>query len=74
MEKNMKNAATGSQMPLFSEPREQGHREWSMFNVVRHDPVGAFRVLTPRKNTTPRYPNVLHISRQPRRITPIFAR
>jgi len=74
MEKNMKNVATGSQMPLFSEPREQGHREWSTFNVVRHDRVGAFRVLTPRKNTTPRYPNVLHISRQPRRITPIFAR
>jgi len=61
-------------MPLFSEPKEGGHREWSTFNVVRHDHTGMFRVLSPRKNTTPRYPNILHISRQPRRITPIFAR
>ena len=61
-------------MPLFSAPKEEGHREWSTFNVVRHDHAGMFRVLSPRKNTTPRYPNILHISRQPRRITPIFAR
>ena len=44
-------------MPLFSEPREQGHREWSMFNVVRHDPVGGVRVPTPPTNTHPPLPH-----------------
>jgi len=61
-------------MPLFSAPQEQGHRGWSTFNVVKHDIVGAFRVLTPRKHETPRYVNILHISRQPRRMTFRLAR
>ncbi|OGG51493.1 hypothetical protein A3C18_03115 [Candidatus Kaiserbacteria bacterium RIFCSPHIGHO2_02_FULL_54_11b] len=70
----MKNAASENQMPLFSTPREQGHREWSTFNVVKHDQAGMFRVLTPRKHETPRYPNIVHINRYPRHITPTFAR
>jgi len=70
----MKNATSENQMTLFSEPCEQGHQEWSTFNVVRHDHAGMFRVLSPRKHETPRYPNVVHISRLPRRLTPTFAR
>lgn len=65
---------TESQMPLFSAPQEQGHREWSTFNAVRHDLAGAFRVLTPRKHEVPRYPNTVHITRYPRRIALRFAR
>lgn len=61
-------------MPLFSTPREQGSREWSTFNVMQHDRVGMFRVLTPRKHETPRYTNIVHINRYPRHITPTFAR
>ena len=69
----MKNPTSENQMSLFSTPREQGAREWSTFNVIKHDRVGAFRVLTPRKHETPRYPNILHISRLPRRLTPKFS-
>ena len=70
----MKNAASENQMPLFSAPREQGHREWSTFNVVKHDQAGMFRVLTPRKHETPRYPNIVHINRYPRHLTVRLAR
>jgi len=61
-------------MHLFAAPQEKGRREWQAFNAVRHDITGAFRVVTPRKHETPRYPNVVHISRQPRHLTPKFAR
>ena len=70
----MKNSSSESQMPLFSAPQEQGHREWNAFNAVKHDIVGAFRVLTPRRPETPRYANILHINRYPRRITLRLAR
>jgi len=60
-------------MHLFSAPREHGSREWSTFDVVRGDHAGAYQVLTPRKHETPRYPNILHITRLPRHLTPKFS-
>jgi hypothetical protein len=64
----MKNPITETQMSMFSTPREKGSREWSAFNsAVKHDHAGAYRVATPRKQETPRYPNIIPITRLPRR-------
>lgn len=56
---------------LFSAPqgREKGGGEWNLFSPVAHDHTDAYRVLTPRKRTEPRYPNILHINRYPRHLT-----
>lgn len=62
------------QLSLFTAPREKGSREWSVFDSVAHDQAGAYPTSSPRKRETPRYPNILHINRYPRHITPTFAR
>ena len=54
-------------------PRAKGMREWSTFNIVRHDTIEMFPVATPRARSTISYPNIVHISRQPRRLTPKFS-
>lgn len=61
-------------MSLFATRSSKGSREWRAFNTIRGDRAGAYRVATPRKHEVPRYPNILHISRQPRHLTPKFAR
>ncbi len=65
----MENINGQNQMSLFSSPQEKGRSEWGTFNAVRNDTVGAYRVATPRKHETPRYPNTVHISRYPRHLT-----
>jgi len=57
---------------LAARPQEKGSREWSAFNAVRDDRLEMFPVASPRLRETPRYTNVVHISRQPRRLTPKF--
>ena len=64
----------GRQLSLFATTSEKGSREWKMFDPVAHDRTSGYQVTTPRKSETPRYPNVLHINRYPRQITPTFAR
>jgi hypothetical protein len=68
----MKNQIDSTQMPLFASPREMGRSEWKIFNTIAGDYVGMFRVATPRKHSTPRYPNIVHINRYPRHLTPRF--
>ncbi len=51
-----------NQMTLFSNPQEKGRSEWSLFNAVRHDQPGMFRVKMPIK-PQPRYSNVVPIKR-----------
>ncbi len=52
--------------------REKGSREWSTFNIVQGDRIEMFPVATPQNRATLRYPNTVHISRLPRRLTPKF--
>ena len=59
----MKHPINNEQIHLFAGPREQGHREWSTFNVVRDDYAGMYRVHTPEIARAPRYPNAVHIRR-----------
>jgi len=54
-------------------PGAKGSREWSTFNTVRHDRIEMFPVAAPQSRATLRYPNTVHISRQPRRLTPKFS-
>ena len=54
--------------------QEKGSREWSAFNAIRGDQIEMFPVATPRARSTPRYANTIHISRQPRHLTPYWAR
>jgi hypothetical protein len=69
----MKNPAAENQMSLFAAPREKGAHEWSTFRTIKHDHAGAFRVLTPCIREVPRYPNIVHIRRYPRRLIPRHA-
>lgn len=50
-------------MSLFAGTSEKGSSEWSTFAAVREDNAGSFRVLTPRKESEPRYSNVVRIRR-----------
>ncbi len=52
---------------------EKGSRECSAFNTIRGDRIEMFPVTSPRSRTTPQYPNLVHISRLPRRLTPKFS-
>ena len=36
-------------MNLFVHPQEKGSGEWSAFNTIRDDTVGAYRVRVPQK-------------------------
>ena len=64
------------QLSLFAAPpeREKGSREWELFSPVAHDHADAYRVITPRRHEEPRYPNIVHITRYPRHLTPRIAR
>ncbi len=57
----------------FAVRGEKGSREWSAFNMVRDDRIEMFPVATPQNRATLRYPNLVHISRLPRRLTPKFS-
>gem|GEM_PF-2137679 len=72
--KHIKDIIAEKQMSLFAKRAEKGSREWSAFNAVHGDTIGMFRVATPRKAETPRYPNIIHINRYPRRLTLKVAR
>ena len=39
---------------MFGTPEEKGSREWSTFNAVRGDSVGAYRVTLPRRTVVVR--------------------
>ena len=67
---HIKNILQARAATLFSNRTEKGSREWSAFNAVRDDRVEMFPVSTPRMRETPRYTNVVHISRYPRHLTP----
>lgn len=70
----MKHETSQDQIQLFAVAPEKGSREWRTFNPVQNDHVpGAYRVLSPRNHSTPRYPNVVHINRYPRHLTPRLA-
>ena len=61
------------QLSLFSAPREKGSREWSAFDSVVGDRSGAYPTATQRARPVLRYPNILHINRYPRHLTPKFS-
>ncbi len=71
---HIKNILEARKATLFAARGEKGSREWSAFNSVRGDSVEMFPVAAPRSRETPRYPNLVHISREPRHLTPRFAR
>jgi hypothetical protein len=54
-----------NQISLFAAPREKGSSEWSAFDAVREDKVGAFRVKIPEVKQN-RYSNVTVIKRNTR--------
>lgn len=47
--KHIKDVLAERQMSLFAGGAEKGSAEWSTFNVVREDTVGAYRVRVPEK-------------------------
>ena len=72
--KHIKDILSARSASLFAgRQQEKGSREWSAFNAVRDDRIEMFPVATPRLRETPRYTNVVHISRYPRHLTPKFS-
>lgn len=47
--KYIKEIFAERQDSLFGTPEEKGSREWSTFNAVREDSVGAYRVALPHQ-------------------------
>jgi hypothetical protein len=47
--KHIKEILAERQASLFAEVPEKGSSEWSSFNIVREDTVGAYRVRVPQK-------------------------
>jgi hypothetical protein len=70
---HIKNILEARKATLFAVRGEKGSREWSAFNSVRGDRIEMFPVATPQARTTPRYANIVHISREPRHLTPRFS-
>jgi len=71
--KHIKDILSARSETLFAaRPQEKGSREWSAFNSIREDRIEMFPVATPRMRETPRYTNVVHISREPRHLQPRF--
>lgn len=46
---NTVNSLQVGQMHLFARAEEKGSGEWSTFNAVREDSIGAYRVRVPQK-------------------------
>jgi hypothetical protein len=70
--KHIKDILAERKSTLFAPQGAKGSSEWSAFNSVREDRIEMFPVASARERTTPRYTNVVHISRYPRRLTPKF--
>jgi hypothetical protein len=55
--KSIKEILAERQATLFAGPEEKGSREWSTFNVVRGDTIGAYRVTLPHRPVVVREPH-----------------
>jgi hypothetical protein len=70
---HIKDILAERKIVLFATRGGKGSSEWSAFNSIKGDQIEMFPVSAPRSRATPRYANVLHISREPRHLTPKFS-